>query len=58
MTGRFQGNNAAGAATAAGVHRENIVFTDTPNRTCTSNDQPWTATRTRLGVEPDEALDI
>lgn len=47
VTGRFQGNNAAGAATAAGVHREDIVFTDTPNRTCTSNEQPWTAARTR-----------
>jgi len=45
VTGRFQGQDAAGAATAAGVYREDIVFTDTPNRRCTSNDQPWTATR-------------
>ncbi len=37
---------APGRATAAGVHRQDIVFTDTPNRTCTSNDQPWTAART------------
>jgi hypothetical protein len=45
VTGYFQGPNAAGAATASGVYREDIVFTDTPNRKCTSNDQPWTATR-------------
>ena len=45
VTGRFQGTDAAGRATAAGVHRQDIVFTDTPNRKCTSNDQPWTAAR-------------
>ena len=47
VTGYFQGPNAAGAATAGGVYREEIVFTDTPNRKCTSNDQTWTAARTR-----------
>jgi hypothetical protein len=46
VTGRFQGTDSAGRATAAGVHRQDIVFTDTPNRTCTSNEQPWTAART------------
>jgi len=45
VTGYFQGPNAAGAATAGGVYREDIVFTDTPNRRCTSNDQSWTAVR-------------
>ena len=44
--GTSRGPNAAGRPTAAGVYREDIVFTDTPNRTCTSNDQPWTAART------------
>ena len=51
VTGHFQGPNAAGATTAAGVYREDIVFTDTPNRKCTSNDQPWTAARIWLGVD-------
>ena len=46
VTGYFQGYDSAGAQTAAGVYREDIVFTDAPNRTCTSNDQPWTAART------------
>ena len=46
VTGRFQGTSAAGAPTAAGVYREDIVFADTPNRKCTSNDQLWTAART------------
>jgi hypothetical protein len=44
VTGYFQGPNAAGATTASGVFRTDIVFTDT-NRKCTSNDQPWTAAR-------------
>ena len=47
VTGYFQGPDAAGATTAGGVYREEIVFTDTPNRKCTSNDQPWTAARAR-----------
>ena len=45
VTGYFEGNTAAGAATAAGMYREDIVFTDAPTRTCTSNNQSWTATR-------------
>ena len=45
VAGYFQGPNAAGATTASGVFRTDIVFTDT-NRKCTSNDQPWTAART------------
>jgi|GEM_PF-2797139 len=56
VTGRFQGVDAKGAATAAGVYREDIVFTDTPTRKCTSNDLPWTATRSlgppRTSIEP------
>jgi hypothetical protein len=47
FTGYFEGVNASGAATAAGLFREDIVFTDSTIRTCTSNDQSWTATRTR-----------
>ena len=47
VTGRFQGTSAAGAATAAGVYRVDIVFADTPNRKCTSNDQQWTAARSQ-----------
>ena len=46
VTGCFQGPDSTGAATAAGVYREDIVFTDTPSRRCTSNDLSWAATRT------------
>jgi hypothetical protein len=46
VTGYFQSENAAGATTAGGVYREDIVFADTPAHRCTSNDQPWTAART------------
>ena len=45
VTGRFQGTSSSGAPTAAGVYRADIVFADTPNRKCTSNDQQWTAAR-------------
>jgi hypothetical protein len=46
VTGTFQGVDASGAPTAAGVYREDIVFAN-PARTCTSNDQSWTTSRTR-----------
>ena len=46
VTGRSQGRSAVGAGTVEGVYREDVVFTDTPNRKCTSNDQPFTAART------------
>jgi hypothetical protein len=56
VTGRFQGRDSSGRATASGVYRVSIVFADTPGRKCTSNDQPWTATRTlppsTTSVEP------
>ena len=45
VTGYFQGPDAQGAATAAGVYRVDIVFADTPSRRCTSNNLRWTATR-------------
>ena len=45
FTGHFQGVTAAGVATASGVYRQDIVFTDTTTRTCTSNNQTWTVTR-------------
>jgi len=43
--GYFQGVNAAGAAAASGFFREDVVFADSTTRTCTSNDQFWTASR-------------
>ena len=46
VSGRFQGTDSSGRPTAAGVFRQDVVFTDTPNRRCTSNDQLWTAART------------
>ena len=47
VTGRFQGRDSQGRATAAGAYRVDIVFADTPNRKCTSNEQPWTAARSQ-----------
>ena len=47
VKGTFQGVDAAGAPTAAGVYRGDIVFTDASARTCTSNDQTWTVARAR-----------
>ena len=47
FAGRLQRATAAGAATAAGTFREDIVFTDSATHRCTSNNQSWKATRTR-----------
>jgi hypothetical protein len=47
VKGTFQGVDAAGAPTAAGMYRQDIVFADASARTCTSNDQTWTVTRAR-----------
>jgi hypothetical protein len=47
FSGNFQGLNANGAGSAAGVFREDVVFTDTAgvHHTCTTNRQAWTAAR-------------
>ena len=45
VTGRFEGRDSQGRATAGGIYRIDIAYTDTPSRKCTSNDQSWTATR-------------
>ena len=45
--GNFHGaGGPTGAARAAGTFRETMTFTDSTARTCTSNTQSWTATRT------------
>jgi len=44
VRGRFEGRSATGAAMAAGVFREDIAYAD-GTRTCTTNNQTWTATR-------------
>ena len=44
--GNFHGAAPSGAARAAGTFRETITFTDSTARTCTSDTQSWTATRT------------
>ncbi len=44
--GNFHGVNVSGAARAAGMFVETITYTDTAARTCTSNDQSWTASLT------------
>jgi hypothetical protein len=44
FTGAFQGPSSNGATTAAGLLREDIVFSDSGGtHTCTSNTQPWIA---------------
>ena len=43
--GNFHGVNPSGTARAAGTFRETITYTDTAARTCTSDDQAWTAAR-------------
>ncbi len=55
--GYFQGNNSAGAPTAAGVYRLDVLFTDN-NRKCTSNDAILGGDSDWLGIGPDEAVDI
>ena len=44
--GNFHGVAPSGAARAAGTFQETMTFTDSAARTCTSNTQSWTATRT------------
>ena len=44
--GNFHGEDPSGAARAAGTFQETMTFTDSAARTCTSNAQSWTATRT------------
>jgi hypothetical protein len=46
FTGYFQGVNSRGEATASGIFREDIVFTDSAPHLCTSNQQSWTTNRT------------
>jgi hypothetical protein len=46
IDGYFEGPTPAGAATVAGIWREDIVFASGTTKMCTSNDQSWTATRT------------
>jgi hypothetical protein len=45
VAGYFEGMTPFGAATVEGTWREDIVFADGSSRTCTSNNQSWTATR-------------
>ena len=48
FSGSFQGLNAKGAGSAAGVFREDVTYTDSAgvHHTCTTNTKSWTATRT------------
>ena len=46
IAGYFEGTNPPnGAATVAGIWREDIVFASGATAMCTSDDQFWTATR-------------
>jgi hypothetical protein len=42
--GRFEGKSATGAAMASGVFRADVAYAD-GTRTCTTNNQTWTAAR-------------
>jgi hypothetical protein len=44
FAGYFEGPTPTGAATVAGIWREDIVFASGTTTMCTSNDQSWTAT--------------
>jgi hypothetical protein len=44
FAGYFEGPTPAGAATVAGIWREDIVFSSGTPTMCTSNDHSWTAT--------------
>ncbi|MDX6257231.1 MAG: hypothetical protein QOJ11_3565 [Frankiales bacterium] len=46
FSGNVHGLSLTGSARLAGTLRENVDYTDSPSRHCTSDDQPWTATRT------------
>ena len=43
--GHLHGLNPSGLPRLAGQLRETVKYTDTPARSCTSNDQAWTTTR-------------
>ena len=46
FAGSFEGPTPAGASTAAGTWREDVVFASGTTTACTSNNQFWTATAT------------
>ena len=46
IAGYFEGPTPAGAATVAGMWREDVVFASGNTKVCTSNDELWTVTRT------------
>jgi hypothetical protein len=50
--GNFHGVSPLGAERAAGTFREQITYTDTTYKVCTSNDQSWTATRDVQPAQP------
>ena len=50
--GHVHGLNPSGLARLAGQLRETVKYTDTPARSCTSNDQAWTATRDNQPAQP------
>ncbi|MEP6816504.1 MAG: hypothetical protein ABI873_13225 [Marmoricola sp.] len=50
--GNVHGVTPAGFPRLAGTLRESIAYTDTPARTCTTNDQAWTASRDTQPAQP------
>jgi hypothetical protein len=45
IAGRFKPAGSSGAASVAGTLREDMTYTDTTKHRCTSNVQPWSATK-------------
>jgi hypothetical protein len=55
LEGNVHGVNPSGAARMAGMFRETITYTDTTARTCTSDNQSWTAARDTQPVQTASA---
>jgi hypothetical protein len=46
FSGRFHGTNSAGTARVNGILREDVTYNNGTARTCTTNNQSWSALRT------------
>ncbi|MDA0165213.1 hypothetical protein OM076_33405 [Solirubrobacter ginsenosidimutans] len=49
FSGHFHGANANGVARVAGTYKQVITYNDSVARTCSTDDQSWTATRQTQG---------
>jgi hypothetical protein len=49
FSGHFHGANSSGVARVAGTYKQVITYDDSVARTCTTDDDPWSATRQTQG---------